>query len=413
MSASGGGTALYIDPWMGVAGDMLMAALLDTDRGGDVLEPVLRSALAAMSLDPQIVSIRSEVDHGIVCTAVSVLPEANAPLRHLEDLLRIVGESSLAEQIKERARHAFTRLAEVEASVHGCPVDDIHFHEVGAVDTLVDVVGVLSLVDALGIETVGVGTIPVGGGSIDIAHGRLGVPAPATAALLLGYEIAGGPEMAELTTPTGALLVSELGARSGALPPMVVERVGCGCGSARFSTRPNVLRVLVGQVPGEQSRGAQEECHAVVELQTNLDNIPAEVVGYVCGLLRTAVAFEVCTSPAFMNKDRPGSVLHVLAAPDDAKDLGEIILRETGTLGVRWAQKARLVAERGVITARVAGAEVRVKWGRFGGRVISVAPEFDSAVEAARSLGLPLKDVMAAAAQRARESLGLEGEVTQ
>jgi uncharacterized protein (TIGR00299 family) protein len=292
-------------------------------------------------------------------------------------------------------------------------VDHIHFHEVGAVDTLVDVVGVLSLVDALGIETVGVGTIPVGGGSIDIAHGRLGVPAPATAALLLGYEIAGGPEMAELTTPTGALLVSELGARSGALPPMVVERVGCGCGFARFSTRPNVLRVLVGQVPGEQSRGAQEECDAVVELETNLDNIPAEVVGYVCGLLRTAGALEVWTSPAFMKKDRPGSVLHVLAAPGDAKDLGEIILRETGTLGVRWAQKARLVAERGVITARVAGAEVRVKWGRFGGRVISVAPEFDSAVEAARSLGLPVKDVMAAAAQRARESLGLEGEVTQ
>lgn len=412
MSATNGLTALYLDPWTGVAGDMLMAALLDTDRGGDFLEPVLRRALAAMGLDPETVVIRSEVDHGIVCTGVSVRPEPNTPLRHLEDLLGIVDHSDLAPSLKERARHAFTRLAEVEAGVHGCPVDHIHFHEVGALDTLVDVVGVLSLVDALGVESVGVGTIPVGGGTVDIAHGRLGVPTPATAALLLGYEITGGPEMCELTTPTGALLVSELAARSGPLPAMTVERIGCGCGSRRFSARPNVLRVLLGRVSGEGPETTDGgTSNTVVELETNIDNVGAEVIGHVCGLLRAAGALDVWTSSAFMKKDRPGTVLHVLAVPDDARSLSELILRESGTLGVRWCEKKRVVADRGMLTVSVAGAEVQVKWGRFAGRVISVAPEFDSVVEAAQVLGMPLKDVMGQAAEQARGILDDQGQV--
>jgi pyridinium-3,5-bisthiocarboxylic acid mononucleotide nickel chelatase len=402
---------LYIDPWMGVAGDMLMAALLDGDRGNGRLESVLRDAMAAMGLDPQIVSVRTEVDQGISCTGISVSEEDNAPLRHLEDLLGIIDGSSLPERVQEKARAAFRRLAEVEASVHGCAVDHIHFHEVGAVDTLVDVVGVLSLVDALGVESVGVGVIPVGGGAVTISHGRMSVPAPATAALLMGYETVGGPEMRELTTPTGALLIGQLGARSGPMPAMTCETVGYGCGTMKFHSGPNVLRVMVGVESGrspEEPRWGHDE---VVELESNIDDVSAEVVGYVCGRLRSAGALEVWTTPAFMKKDRPGVVLHALVVPADALSLSALIVRETGSLGVRRQVKSRVVAERGTVAVKVGGTEVRVKWGRHEGALISVAAEYDSAAAAADATGLPLKDVMVEAAQQARSVLAGGSEV--
>jgi uncharacterized protein (TIGR00299 family) protein len=402
---------LYMDPWMGVAGDMLMAALLDSDSGNGRLECVLRDALAAMGLDSQIVRIRTEVDQGISCTGISVREEDNAPLRHLEDLLGIVARSTLPERVKGGAQAAFRRLAEVEASVHGCSVDHIHFHEVGAVDTLVDVVGVLSLVDALGIERVGVGVIPVGGGTVTISHGRMSVPAPATAALLTGYEVIGGPEMRELTTPTGALLVGQLGAQSGPMPAMTCELVGYGCGTMKFRSGPNVLRVMVGSAGGPPWAEPGSGGDQVVELQSNIDDIGAEVVGYVCGRLRSAGALEVWTTPAFMKKDRPGAVLHALATPADAAGLSALIMRETGSLGVRRQVKSRVVAERGTIAVEVAGLEVLVKWGRHEGSVISVAAEYDSAAAVAGTTGLPLKDVMHQAAQKARLVLGDGPEV--
>ncbi|MCL5736383.1 MAG: LarC family nickel insertion protein, partial [Actinobacteria bacterium] len=246
---------LYVDPWMGVAGDMLMAALLDTDRDDSRLETIVRGSLAAIGLDPQILSVERDIDQGITCTRVRVWEDKNAPLRHLSDLIEIIDGGTLPASVKERSGAAVERLARVEASIHGCSAEEIHFHEVGAIDTLVDIVGVFSLVEALGVENVVVGPIPVGGGTVSIAHGRMKVPAPATAALLVGYPVVGGPEMRELTTPTGALLVKELRAQPGPIPPMVVEDVGYGCGNMRFSSGPNILRVFVGHEVDNEARG--------------------------------------------------------------------------------------------------------------------------------------------------------------
>jgi uncharacterized protein (TIGR00299 family) protein len=396
---------LYIDPWMGVAGDMLMAALLDTDRRSGRLEGTLRETLAAMGFDPGIVRVTRETDKGLTCTAVQVREEDNAPLRHLADLVGILEGSTLSETVRERARAAFERLAWAEATVHGCSVDEIHFHEVGAVDTLVDVVGVFALIEAMGIDAVGVGTIPVGGGTIEIAHGRMAAPAPATTLLLEGFPVVGGPEMKELTTPTGALLVGELEAVPGPIPEMTVEGVGYGCGTMRFPSGPNVVRVLVGRPRDGSTMILHEGEDLVIELETNLDDISAEVVGYTCRRLMEVGALEVWTTAACMKKGRPGVVLHALAALADVDTLVSVLMAETGTLGVRRSAKRRSLAERGMVTVPVGESEVAVKWGRRDGDLISVAAEYDSAVAAAMASGLPVRSVMEKAVREARDLL--------
>ena len=239
----------------------------------------------------------------------------------------------------------------------------------------------------------------------------MSVPAPATAALLMGYETVGGPEMRELTTPTGALLIGQLGARSGPMPAMTCERVGYGCGTMKFHSGPNVLRVVVGSEASLSADWPRWGGDQVVELESNIDDVSPEVVGHVCNRLRSAGALEVWTTPAFMKKDRSGAVLHALVRPTDALDLSALVMRETGSLGVRRQIKSRVVAERGTVAVEVAGTEVTVKWGRHEGALISVAAEYDSAVAAADATGLPLKDVMVEAAQQAWSVLGGRSEV--
>jgi uncharacterized protein (TIGR00299 family) protein len=274
---------LYLDPWSGISGDMLLAALLDTERDSGRLEAELRGAVAALGLDESIVRVSRDVEWGVACTRLTVETGDEQPLRHLSDMQNIIEGSRLPDKIRTAAIAAVKRLAEVEASIHGCPVEEIHFHEVGAVDTLVDVVGTFVLADALGIESVFVGPIPVGGGTVEIAHGRMGVPAPATARLLEGYAVKAGPELRELTTPTGALLVAELRARGGGMPSMTLEAVGYGAGTLKLERGPNLLRVMLGRATEEPagSRGS------VVELQTNLDDVSGEVVGHATRLLRS------------------------------------------------------------------------------------------------------------------------------
>jgi len=287
-------------------------------------------------------------------------------------------------------------------------VDEIHFHEVGAVDTLVDVVGAFVLVEALGIQSVVVGPIPVGGGTVEIAHGRMGVPAPATARLLEGYEVAGGPEMKELTTPTGALLIGQLGAVGGAMPPMRLTKVGHGAGSMRLEKGPNILRVLLGST-GDGSTDALPGAAGaapVVELETNLDDATPEIVGHACELLRLAGALDVWVVPVQMKKGRPGLVIHALVDAAQEAAAAAVLFEETGTLGVRRRMLSRHVAVRGEVEVRVAGEQVRVKWGRWRDVLTSVAPEYDDAAAVAAATGLPLKDVMAMAVGAAREQLG-------
>jgi hypothetical protein len=251
-----------------------------------------------------------------------------------------------------------------------------------------------------------VGTIPVGGGTVMIAHGRMNVPAPATALLLAGYPTVGGPEMRELTTPTGALLVGQLGATAGCMPAMAIESVGYGRGTMKLEDGPNILRVFLGSeaeaVFGE-SESPQHD--TVVELECNLDDISAEVIGWAFRKLRKAGALEVWSVGAQMKKDRPATVLHVLARPEDEAKLVAVLFSETGTLGVRRQTKQRWVADRGMVAVTVDGVEVAVKWGRYEGRLTSVAAECDSASVAAKELKKPLKDIMSRASEMARRML--------
>jgi pyridinium-3,5-bisthiocarboxylic acid mononucleotide nickel chelatase len=392
---------LYLDPWSGLSGDMILAALVDA--GGAEIQAVLHSAVASLGLRNVAVKVVRDSEWGISCTRIRVHDEESAPLRHLDQMLEVIDGASLSEQVKLRARTAVTRLAEVEAGIHGCSVDDIHFHEVGAADTLVDVVGTFVLVEALQVGQVFAGTIPVGGGTVEIAHGRMGVPAPATAALLAGYQVIGGPEMRELTTPTGALLVGQLHAEQGPLPPLTVKAVGYGAGTMKLEHGPNVLRVVLGEAP--EGPGIPRAGDTVVELQTNIDDVSPEVVGHALRRLRQAGALDAWTTPAHMKKDRPGMVVHVLAAPGDEARLVDLVFTETGTLGVRRSVLARYVADRGAVSVSVAGNQVAVKWGRWDGRLVTLTPEYEDAAAAAAAAGLPLREIMHRAGEAARRSL--------
>jgi len=399
---------LYVDPWSGVSGDMLLAAVLDTDGDAGRLEAVFREAVGALALEGTEVGIVRDMERGVSCTRVRVDDGGAPPLRHLADMESIIDSAGLSETVKTRSIKALRRLAEVEAAVHGCSVDEIHFHEVGAFDTLVDVVGTFALVEALGITRVMVGPIPVGGGYVEIAHGRMGVPAPATTRLLHGYDLVGGPEMRELTTPTGALLVGELGATGGPIPPMRIERVGYGAGSMKLEGGPNVLRVLVGHTGEGGGTGAARDGvpdEQVVELQTNLDDVSPEVIGHACGVLRDGGALDVWVVPGYMKKGRPGVVLHALVEAQKETAVTTCIFEETGTLGVRRKVIDRHTAERGFTSVLVSGNVVRVKWGRWQDRLVSLAPEYEDAAAVAGMTGVPLKDVMRSAVAIAREKL--------
>lgn len=409
-----GQMVLYLDPWSGVSGDMLLAALLDVDREDGRLEAGLRRAVGALGLPEALVEVTRDVEWGVACTRVRVRDEGAAPLRHLADMERMIGTAALSTGVRTAATEAVRRLAAVEAGIHSRPVEEIHFHEVGAVDTLVDIVGTFALVEALGIDKVMVGTIPVGGGTVEIAHGRMGVPAPATARLLEGYDIVGGPEMRELTTPTGALLLGQLGAKQMPLPAMKMERVGYGAGSMRLEGGPNVLRVLIGSATETADAGESEGAEGVgrdkvVELQTNLDDVSPEVIGHTMAALRNAGALDVWSVAAHMKKDRSGVVVHALVPLDREALATAVLFEQTGTLGVRRQTVSRWLATRGVVNVTVAGAPVGVKWGRWQGRLVSVAPEYEDAVAAARSTGLSLKDVMHLAVEAAGELLPSDG----
>ncbi len=396
---------MYLDPWSGISGDMTLSALLDA--GGPDAEETLHAAVASLGLAGVKVAVDRVTEWGVSATRIDVLAEDAPPLRHLHDMLEVIGRSGVSDTVKARATAAITRLGEVEAGVHGCDIHHIHFHEVGAADTLVDVVGAFVLVEALGIDEVYVGTIPVGGGTVEIAHGRMGVPAPATAALLNGYAIVGGPEMRELTTPTGALLVGCLGAQQAGLPRMRVEAVGHGAGRMKLDHGPNVLRVVIGtaETGADGLAGhADEDKDRVVELQTNLDDVSGEVIGYALRRLRSAGALDAWTVSADFKKDRPGVVLHVLAPAADEAALVDVLFAETGTLGIRRTEMTRHVAGRGSVTVSVAGQDVSVKWGEWNGRR-SLAPEYEEAARAAAAAGVPLREVMHEATEAARRLL--------
>lgn len=372
---------------------MLLGALLDLGLSLDAL----REDLGKMDLSGYELEAERQVRRGVSGTRLHVRDIARAhPARHLSDIRRLLGASRLPPAVRERSLAVLERLARAEARVHGVSVEEVHFHEIGAVDTLVDVVGFVAGLERLGVAQVFASPVPLGSGMVQTEHGLLPVPAPATIALLAEVSAPTRPHPAqtEILTPTAAALLAELA--TFAYPPMRVRAVGYGFGEKEFPW-PNAVRAWLGEL---EERPGREE---VVLLECNLDNATGELLGYVMERLFTAGALDVWFVPVQMKKNRPGVVLSALARPERADALASLILRETPTLGVRVRPVERVVAERVERAVETPWGPVRVKEKWLEGERVSVAPEYEDCARIARERGIPLAEVYAAAREAATD----------
>jgi uncharacterized protein (TIGR00299 family) protein len=376
----------YLDCFSGLSGDMLLGALVDAGLSLDDL----RRDLARLPLSGYELRAQKVTKRGIAGTKVSVAVSGEHHHRGLRDILAIIDQGDLPGQAADQARRVFARLAEAEARVHQRPVEQINFHEVGAVDAIVDVVGACCGLQRLGITEAHCSPLPLGRGWVETAHGRLPVPAPATVELLRDVPVHAGPVEAELVTPTGAAIVTTLCRSFGPMPPMTLRAVGWGAGSLDLP-HPNLLRIFLGDPQPE----AAPHCLAVLE--TNLDDMNPELFDHLLDRLLAAGALDVFYTPVIMKKSRPGTLVSVLADQAAAAALTDILLRETTTLGVRRYDVSRSCLERDWQEVDTEYGRVRVKVGRLGSETLTAAPEYEDCRRLAADSGAPLKAVYQAA----------------
>jgi uncharacterized protein (TIGR00299 family) protein len=315
----------------------------------------------------------------------------HGPHRTLAEINRLIDRSDLAASNRERAKGLFLRLAEAEAAVHAIPVESVHLHEVGALDSIIDIVGAVHAMDAIGAERVIASPLNVGSGNIRSAHGLYPVPAPATALLLKGAPIYSGAQRAELVTPTGALLITGYAGGYGSVPAMRLETIGYGAGSRDLPDTPNVLRVLVGETASEAP------VQAVVAIEADIDDMNPQIFGVLMEQLLAAGALDVFYTAIQMKKNRPGTLLTVIAAPDDRERLTAIIFQESTTIGVRFREMSRECLDRETVSVDTPLGPVRVKVARRRGELLNASPEFEDCVQLANAHGRPVKDVQAMA----------------
>lgn len=382
----------YFDCFSGASGDMILAACLNAglDLGA------LRERLALLGVEGYRIDAAPVRKQGFAATGfeVSCDPDTAKPHRHLKHIIDILDRSALPERIRRRAAAIFTRLAKAEAAVHGSTIEKVHFHEVGAIDAIVDIVGACIAMDLLTIERIVVSPIPPGSGSVRCDHGLMPVPAPATAELLKGVPLAACDEPGELITPTGAAILTTLADSFGPVPAMSIERIGVGAGRRDGQTRPNILRLIIGQTV---DAAGDDEADEVLVLQANLDDVTGQVLGHVCEKLLEAGALDVFTTPIYMKKNRPATEISVLAPPAAREAMEEILFAETTTFGIRGHAVRRSKLSRAIEAVTTDFGMIRVKVGRRGDRVVRVSPEFDDCREAARQHDRPLLEVMEAA----------------
>jgi len=385
----------WFDCFSGASGDMILGACLDA---GAPIEAV-RAELATLPLAGYELLAQKIRKQGFAATQVEVRmdPAAERPHRHLKHVRQIIEDSRLSDRVKARAVAVFTRLAEAEAAAHGTTIEKVHFHEVGAVDAIVDVVGACVALDLLGVDEVRCSPIPTGTGTVTCEHGVMPVPAPGTANLLCGVPLAACDEPAELTTPTGAAILTTLATAFGPLPAMTLERTGYGAGRREGRTRPNLLRVLLGRSQ------ADRESDEILVIEANIDDSTPEVLGYVVEKLLTAGAVDAFCTPIYMKKNRPAVMITALVEPARQSAIEDIILAETTTFGLRSYRAGRTKLDRSHVVVETPYGAIRVKVGRRGGRLVTASPEFEDCRAAAERAGVPLREVMAAA-MRAMEA---------
>lgn len=375
----------YLDCFSGLSGDMFLGALVGAGLPLEDLERELRKAgLSGYRL------VESEVKRGGISAKrvqVEIRRGGRRPVG-LPEILRRITQSRLPRSVKIDAVAVFWRLAKAEARVHGTRVSKVHFHELGAIDAQVDIVGAACGLHLLGIRKLFSSALPVSRGWVRSEHGRLPVPAPATAALLEGFPVVGADLEGELVTPTGAALATTLCEGFGACPEMRLERVSYGAGTRDWKDRPNLLRMLVGQMP----TGAPAE-GPLWMLETNLDDINPEIVGYLSEFLLRQGALDVFSAPVQMKKSRPGILLSVLTRERDLESLERSLFTESTTFGIRRYRVERSVLERETVRVRIPYGHVRVKLGMENGKVLSVAPEYEDCRSLAERTGRPLKEI--------------------
>ncbi len=372
----------YIDAFSGLAGDMLVAALADAGADRNTISRALESFAIGASIQWDRVQRR-----GMSALKFRVGVTEPPKHRHLSGILKMIHAADLPESVKAKSERVFRVLGEAESAIHGVDIEKVHFHEVGAVDSICDIVGICLALDLLGVEAIYCSPINTGSGTVNTEHGVLPVPAPATATLLQNKPIyARGPAV-ELTTPTGAAVVAALASDFGAMPPMRVHAIGYGAGDKDFKEHANVVRVMVGQASGAA------EATTVTVIEANIDDASPQLIGYAVERMLEAGALDTLVIPAQMKKGRPGVVLQVIAEHEKREELIAILLRETTTLGVRFHSAERRVQSRKWVEVSTAHGIVRIKESDHG-----FAPEYEDARHIAYASGVPLKQVLAEAA---------------
>jgi len=384
---------LYFDCFNGASGDMILGALIDAG----VPEAEITRSLDALGLT-ETFSVEHVTKGAVRATKVRVDANGSPDARSYRDIVEMVDGAPLDPRVKRRSLEVFEKLGTAEAKIHGVALEDVHLHEVGGLDAIIDVVGVCAALEYLSPERIVASPIPTGHGFVESLHGTIPLPAPAVTELLRAAVLFERGDQ-ELITPTGAALLATWCDSFGEMPPMRIEAAGYGAGT-RDTEIPNVLRVLVGEQMSSAPSGDRVEL-----IETNIDDMAPELMPYVIERLMGAGALDAWVTPITMKKGRHGMALSVLSDGSTTRDLLDIVFTETTTLGVRIGPIEREVLERKETEVEISGHRIRVKLGIRHGHVVTVAPEYEDTAEAARRTGLPLKDIFEAARAAAHRSL--------
>jgi len=375
---------LYFDCFAGASGDMILGALV----AAGVDKAKLLEQLSLLKVDGFAVDFVTVEKSGLSALHARVQTAHEHKHRHLSHIRTIIQDSQLSDSVKQRAIAIFTKLAEAEARVHNEPVEQVHFHEVGALDAIVDVVGAAICFDLLEVDHFVCSPIHVGSGTVEMAHGRFPVPPPAVTELLKGVPFYSTDLKGELLTPTGAAIITTVCNEYGPIPQMRVEYTGYGAGTREYEKFPNVLRVMIGEV---DSGGVTDEKLWMIE--TNLDDVSSQILGYVMDRAFELGARDCYFTPVQMKKNRPGVLLSILAEADRKIELMELIFTETTTLGIRTYEVTRRALDREMVKVQTPYGPIDVKVAKLNGRVVNEMPEFEQCREAAQKAGVALKEV--------------------
>jgi len=385
---------LYFDCFAGASGDMILGALI----AAGVEPEAFKQQLSLLGVSGYTIDFETVDRSGISATYARVQNPHEHVHRHLSDILKIIYSSRLSDSIKDRAAKIFARLAEAEARVHNEPVEQVHFHEVGAVDAIIDVVGAAIGFELLGIERFVASPLHVGSGTVDMDHGRYPVPPPAVAELLKGVPFYSTDIIGELVTPTGAAIITTVCAGYGPIPQLSLERVGYGAGTREYKKFPNALRVLIGEEEASlTAKSRQSADERLWMIETNMDDISPQILGHVMDRAFELGALDCYFTAVQMKKNRPGVLLSVLCREEQRAPLSELLFSETTTLGVRAYEVERRVLERRIVTVETQYGPIDVKVAQLNGHIIKEMPEYEQCRRAARKANVPLRIVEEAA----------------